>query len=76
MNAAPSLLFADGSGAASRRVLGTTIIGGMLAAVRHPDLLIPATFNLVEKLMGKTKAAHQTVVTSEQQLKERTRDLP
>jgi hypothetical protein len=48
----------------------------MLAAVRHPDLLIPATFNLVEKLMGKTKAAHQAVVTSEQQLKERTRDLP
>ena len=41
---------AAGSGAASRQILGTTVIGGMLAATFIAIFLIPAMFYLVEKL--------------------------
>jgi HAE1 family hydrophobic/amphiphilic exporter-1 len=40
---------ATGSGAVARRVLGTTVIGGMLAATLISIFLIPVTFYLVEK---------------------------
>ena len=43
------LAVATGSGAVSRRVLGTTVIGGMLAATLLAIFLIPACFYLVEK---------------------------
>lgn len=43
------LALATGSGAVSRRVLGTTVIGGMLAATLLSIFLIPACFYLVEK---------------------------
>ncbi len=50
------LALASGSGAVSRRVLGTTVIGGMLAATFISIFLIPVTFFLVEKfLVGKKK---------------------
>jgi HAE1 family hydrophobic/amphiphilic exporter-1 len=52
---------ATGSGAASRRILGTAVIGGMLAASLIAIFLIPVTFDVVEKLShriaGKSKAS-------------------
>jgi len=38
------LVIASGSGAASRRILGTTVLGGMLAATAIAIFVIPATF--------------------------------
>ncbi|MDX2081516.1 MAG: multidrug efflux RND transporter permease subunit [Terrimicrobiaceae bacterium] len=48
------LAIASGSGAVSRRILGTTVIGGMLAATLIAVFLIPACFYFVEKFfVGK-----------------------
>jgi HAE1 family hydrophobic/amphiphilic exporter-1 len=44
------LAIASGSGAQSRRILGTVVIGGMLAATLIAVFLIPVTFYVVEKL--------------------------
>jgi HAE1 family hydrophobic/amphiphilic exporter-1 len=44
------LWMAAGSGAASRQILGTTVIGGMLAATFVSIFLIPVLFYLVEKI--------------------------
>jgi HAE1 family hydrophobic/amphiphilic exporter-1 len=44
------LWFASGSGAVARRVLGSTVIGGMIAASAIAIFLIPVTFYVVEKL--------------------------
>lgn len=44
------LWFASGAGAASRRILGTVVIVGMLAATGVAVFLIPASFYLVETL--------------------------
>jgi HAE1 family hydrophobic/amphiphilic exporter-1 len=44
------LWFATGAGAVSRRVLGTVVIGGMLAATCIAVCLIPVTFYVVEKI--------------------------
>ena len=44
------LWFATGAGAVSRRVLGTVVIGGMLAASCVAVCLIPVTFYVVERL--------------------------
>jgi HAE1 family hydrophobic/amphiphilic exporter-1 len=41
---------ATGSGAVSRRVLGTAVIGGMLAATLISIFLIPVMFDIVESL--------------------------
>jgi HAE1 family hydrophobic/amphiphilic exporter-1 len=50
------LAIATGSGAVSRRILGTTVIGGMLAATLISIFLIPACFYFVEKyFVGKKK---------------------
>ena len=44
---------ASGSGAVSRRILGTAVIGGMLAASLLAIFLIPVTFDVVETVMGR-----------------------
>jgi HAE1 family hydrophobic/amphiphilic exporter-1 len=44
------LWVATGAGAVSRRVIGTVVIGGMLAATCIAACLIPVTFYVVEKL--------------------------
>jgi HAE1 family hydrophobic/amphiphilic exporter-1 len=44
------LWLAAGSGAASRQILGTTVIGGMLAATFVAIFLIPVLFYLVERV--------------------------
>jgi len=54
------LAIASGSGAASRKVMGTAVIGGMLTATCIAIFIIPATFYLVEKLAHrKAKGGHE-----------------
>jgi hydrophobic/amphiphilic exporter-1 (mainly G- bacteria), HAE1 family len=50
------LYTATGSGAESRKILGTVVIAGMLAATGLAIFLIPALFVLVERIAGKGKA--------------------
>jgi HAE1 family hydrophobic/amphiphilic exporter-1 len=46
---------ASGSGAVARQILGTTVIGGMLAACVIAVFLIPAGFYLVEKFSSRRR---------------------
>ena len=54
------LWLASGSGSVARRVMGTVVIGGMLAASVLAIFLIPVMFYLVEKYGGaeKRRARH------------------
>jgi len=49
------LWFASGSGAVARRVLGSTVIGGMIAASAIAIFLIPVTFYVIERLFAPRK---------------------
>ncbi|MEY2486651.1 MAG: hydrophobic/amphiphilic exporter (mainly bacteria), family, partial [Verrucomicrobiota bacterium] len=70
------LWFAAGSGAVARRILGSTVIGGMIAASGIAIFLIPVTFYVIERFFagregsgsGKTEGTDQAVrqVTSDQ----------
>jgi HAE1 family hydrophobic/amphiphilic exporter-1 len=54
------LAIASGSGAVSRKVMGTAVIGGMLTATCIAIFIIPALFYIVEKIAHKKdKGAHQ-----------------
>src|SRR5437588_6436147 len=53
------LWLASGSGAVARRVMGTTVIGGMLAASFLAIFLIPVTFYVVEKVSARGKDAER-----------------
>jgi HAE1 family hydrophobic/amphiphilic exporter-1 len=53
------LAIAQGSGAISRQVLGTTVIFGMLASSCLAIFLIPSCFYLVEKIRAKHGGAPQ-----------------
>ena len=46
------LWFASGSGAVARRILGSTVIGGMIAASGIAIFLIPVTFYVIERLFA------------------------
>jgi HAE1 family hydrophobic/amphiphilic exporter-1 len=46
---------ASGSGAVARQIIGTTVIGGMIAASAFGIFLIPPLFYLVEKWSSSTK---------------------
>jgi HAE1 family hydrophobic/amphiphilic exporter-1 len=46
---------AAGSGAASRQILGTTVIGGMLASTLIAIFIIPVMFYLVEKVSHRKR---------------------
>jgi HAE1 family hydrophobic/amphiphilic exporter-1 len=48
---------ASGAGAVGRQIMGTTVIGGMLAASAIGIFLIPAIFYVVEKLSGARQRA-------------------
>jgi HAE1 family hydrophobic/amphiphilic exporter-1 len=50
---------ASGAGAVARQIMGTTVIGGMLAASGLGIFLVPAIFYIVEKVSGAT--VHPTV---------------
>jgi HAE1 family hydrophobic/amphiphilic exporter-1 len=47
------LAYATGSGAASRRILGTTVLGGMLAATIIAIFFVPTTFYVSQRFLGK-----------------------
>ncbi|MDB6022327.1 MAG: transporter, hydrophobe/amphiphile efflux family, partial [Pedosphaera sp.] len=47
------LWIASGSGAVSRRTLGTVVIGGMLGATFVDTLIVPVTFYVVEKTVAR-----------------------
>jgi HAE1 family hydrophobic/amphiphilic exporter-1 len=51
------LWIASGAGAVGRQIMGTTVIGGMLAASAIGIFLIPAIFYAVERLSGARKHA-------------------
>ena len=58
------LWLASGSGAVARRILGSTVIGGMIAASGIAIFLIPVTFYVIERLFagrkGTTAVPHIT----------------
>ena len=51
------LWMASGAGSVARQVMGTTVVGGMLAASAIGIFFIPAIFYLVEKWSGGREAA-------------------
>jgi HAE1 family hydrophobic/amphiphilic exporter-1 len=51
------LALATGAGAVSRRIIGTVVIGGMLAATCVAVCLIPVTFYVIEKLASRARQA-------------------
>jgi len=53
---------ATGSGAAARQVMGTTVIGGMLAATFIAIFLIPVTYYLVERIADRRKQVAEPTV--------------
>jgi HAE1 family hydrophobic/amphiphilic exporter-1 len=56
---------ASGSGAVARQVMGTTVIGGMLAASLIAVFLIPMSFYFIERLGRKSeRLAAQGLVSS------------
>jgi hydrophobic/amphiphilic exporter-1 (mainly G- bacteria), HAE1 family len=62
------LWFASGAGSVARRIMGTTVIGGMLAASAIGIFFIPAIFYVVETLSGakrKDVAASGTTDSAE-----------
>jgi HAE1 family hydrophobic/amphiphilic exporter-1 len=54
---------ATGAGSVARQIMGTTVIGGMLAASVIGIFFIPAIFYLVEKVSGAQRAPAITVPT-------------
>jgi HAE1 family hydrophobic/amphiphilic exporter-1 len=52
------LWMSSGAGAISRRVMGTAVIGGMLAASVLAIFLIPVSFDVVQRLSHRGKKAH------------------
>jgi HAE1 family hydrophobic/amphiphilic exporter-1 len=52
------LWFATGSGGVSRQILGTVVIGGMLAATSLAIFLIPVTYSLAERVSNKLGQDH------------------
>jgi HAE1 family hydrophobic/amphiphilic exporter-1 len=56
------LWMASGSGAVARRILGTTVIGGMSAATCLAVFLIPVMFYVVERIaLGAAKPAAPSI---------------
>jgi HAE1 family hydrophobic/amphiphilic exporter-1 len=49
---------ASGAGAVARQIMGTTVIGGMVAASALGIFLVPAIFYIVEKMSGATAHAN------------------
>lgn len=64
------LWFASGSGAVARRVLGSTVIGGMIAASAIAIFLIPVTFYVIERLFAGRKEKPGTKITAPPSLPE------
>jgi HAE1 family hydrophobic/amphiphilic exporter-1 len=54
------LWFATGAGGVSRQILGTVVIGGMLAATIIAIFLIPVTFSLAERVAARFGSDHSS----------------
>jgi HAE1 family hydrophobic/amphiphilic exporter-1 len=52
------LWFGSGAGGVSRQILGTVVIGGMLAATLISIFLVPATFSLAEQVSNRLGKEH------------------
>ena len=57
-----ALWIATGSGAVAQRVLGSTVIGGMIAASAIAIFLIPVAFYAIEHLFSGWKSAREQEV--------------
>jgi HAE1 family hydrophobic/amphiphilic exporter-1 len=62
------LWIASGAGAGARRILGTVVIVGMLAATSIAIFIIPVTFYLVEKFTMRLSRKHAPEITSPTQV--------
>jgi HAE1 family hydrophobic/amphiphilic exporter-1 len=58
------LWFATGAGGVSRQILGTVVIGGMLAATIIAVFLVPTTFSLAERVAQRFGSAHNAGLDS------------
>jgi hydrophobic/amphiphilic exporter-1 (mainly G- bacteria), HAE1 family len=58
------LWIASGAGASARRILGTVVIVGMLAATAIAIFLIPVTFYLVEKFTMRLSRKHAAPIST------------
>jgi HAE1 family hydrophobic/amphiphilic exporter-1 len=56
---------ATGAGAVARQIMGTTVIGGMLAATLLGVFLIPAIFYVVERILGAAKRGTPQLTSAE-----------
>jgi HAE1 family hydrophobic/amphiphilic exporter-1 len=61
------LWIAQGAGAQGRRMLGTTVIGGMVAATCIAIFLVPVTFTLFERLSLRFTRKHLTLPAEAEQ---------
>jgi len=50
------LFIATGAGSVGRQIMGTTVIGGMLAATAIAILIIPALYVIVERVASRKRA--------------------
>jgi HAE1 family hydrophobic/amphiphilic exporter-1 len=58
------LWFATGAGGVSRQILGTVVIGGMLAATVIAIFLVPSTFSLAERIAQRFGSSHNAGLDS------------
>jgi HAE1 family hydrophobic/amphiphilic exporter-1 len=58
------LWFATGAGGVSRQILGTVVIGGMLAATVIAIFLVPTTFSLAERVAQRFGRSHNAGLDS------------
>ncbi len=59
------LWIASGAGSVGRQIMGTTVIGGMMAASVMGIFLIPAIFYIVEKVSGATASGTNPILPPE-----------
>jgi HAE1 family hydrophobic/amphiphilic exporter-1 len=59
------LFFATGAGSVGRQIMGTAVIGGMLAATALGVFVIPALYVIVEKVATMCKRAHAPAIIPE-----------
>jgi HAE1 family hydrophobic/amphiphilic exporter-1 len=52
------LWVATGAGGVARQILGTVVIGGMLAATTIALFLVPVTFSMAERVSGLLSKGH------------------
>ena len=55
---------ATGAGGVARQIMGTTVVGGMLAASMIGIFFVPAIFYLVERLSGASRQAGEAALPS------------